>query len=437
MPVKILMPALSPTMTEGKLAKWLVGEGEEVNSGDVIAEIETDKATMEVEAVEEGKLGKIIVPEGTEGVAVNNVIALLLEEGEDDSALDGVDVSAAPLGGNGGTPPAAAEPAAPAPSTSAPEPAAAPAAPPPQPAASGERIIASPLARRMASQAGLDLAGVSGTGPNGRIVKADVEAAIAGGASAAPAAASAAPAGAPAAPTNAEKLPFEPEFELEAHSTMRKTIARRLTESKQQVPHFYLTVDCEIDELLTLRKTLNEKGDGAYKLSVNDLVIKAAAIALRRVPKANASWTDEGVKLYKSADIAVAVAIDGGLITPVVRQADYKGMETISSEMKELSARARDGNLGPEEYQGGTFSISNLGMYGIKDFCAVINPPQACILAVGAGEQRPVVKDGALAVATVMSCTLSVDHRAVDGAIGAEYLGAFKTLIEDPLNMLL
>ena len=437
MPAKILMPALSPTMTEGKLAKWLVGEGEEVNSGDVIAEIETDKATMEVEAVEEGKLGKIMVPEGTEGVAVNNVIALLLEEGEDDSALDGVDVSAAPLGGNGGTPPAAAEPAAPAPSTSAPEPAAAPAAPPPQPVASGERIIASPLARRMASQAGLDLAGVSGTGPNGRIVKADVEAAIAGGASAAPAAASAAPAGAPAAPTNAEKLPFEPEFELEAHSTMRKTIARRLTESKQQVPHFYLTVDCEIDELLTLRKTLNEKGDGAYKLSVNDLVIKAAAIALRRVPKANASWTDEGVKLYKSADIAVAVAIDGGLITPVVRQADNKGMETISSEMKELSARARDGKLGPEEYQGGTFSISNLGMYGIKDFCAVINPPQACILAVGAGEQRPVVKDGALAVATVMSCTLSVDHRAVDGAIGAEYLGAFKTMIEDPLNMLL
>ena len=289
----------------------------------------------------------------------------------------------------------------------------------------------------MASQAGLDLTGVSGTGPNGRIVKADVEAAIAGGASAAPAGASAAPAVTPAAPTTAEKLPFEPEFELEALSTMRKTIARRLTEAKQQVPHFYLTVDCEIDELLALRKTLNERGDGAYKLSVNDLVIKAAAIALRRVPKANASWTDEGVKLYKSADIAVAVAIDGGLVTPVVRQADNKGMETISSEMRELSARARNGKLGPEEYQGGTFSISNLGMYGIKDFCAVINPPQACILAVGAGEQRPVVKDGALAVATVMSCTLSVDHRAVDGAIGAEYLGAFKTLIEDPLNMLL
>ena len=218
---------------------------------------------------------------------------------------------------------------------------------------------------------------------------------------------------------------------------MRKTIARRLTESKQQVPHFYLTVDCEIDGLLELRKTLNDKADGAYKLSVNDLVIKAAAIALRRVPKANASWTDEGVKLYKSADISVAVAIEGGLITPVVRQADNKGLETISLEMKELSERAREGKLGPEEYQGGTFSISNLGMYGIKDFCAVINPPQACILAVGAGEQRPVVKDGALAVATVMSCTLSVDHRAVDGAIGAEYLGAFKRLIEDPLGMLL
>ncbi len=444
MPVKILMPALSPTMTEGKLAKWLIGEGGEVNSGDVIAEIETDKATMEVEAVEEGKLGKILVPEGTEGVAVNNVIALLLEEGEDDSALDGVDVSAAPSSGNGGTPPAVAEPAASepvvpepaAPSTPAPQPAA-PAAPAPQPAASGGRIIASPLARRMASQAGLDLAGVSGTGPNGRIVKADVEAAIAGDASAASAPAAAAPAVAAAAPTTTEKPPFEPEFELEALSTMRKTIARRLTESKQQVPHFYLTVDCEIDELLALRKTLNDKADGAYKLSVNDLVIKAAAIALRRVPKANASWTDEGVKLYKSADIAVAVAIEGGLITPVVRQADNKGLESISNEMKELSARAREGKLGPEEYQCGTFSISNLGMYGIKDFCAVINPPQACILAVGAGEQRPVVKDGALAVATVMSCTLSVDHRAVDGAIGAEYLAAFKMLIEDPLNMLL
>ena len=427
MPVKILMPALSPTMTEGTLAKWLVGEGDTINSGDIIAEIETDKATMEVEAVEEGKLGKILVAEGTEGVAVNNVIALLLEEGEDDSALEGVDVSAAAPSGNGGTPPAPS-----------PEPEPATAAP-----AMDGRIIASPLARRMASQAGLDLAGITGSGPNGRIVKADIEAAIESGATAAPAPAAApsapamAPAAPAAAPTTAECLPYEPEFELESLSTMRKTIARRLTESKQQVPHFYLTVDCEIDGLLELRKTLNDKADGAYKLSVNDLVIKVAAIALRRVPKANASWTDEGVKLYKSADISVAVAIEGGLITPVVRQADNKGLETISSEMKELSKRAREGKLGPEEYQGGTFSVSNLGMYGIKDFCAVINPPQACILAVGAGEQRPVVKDGALAVATVMSCTLSVDHRAVDGAIGAEYLGAFKRLIEDPLGMLL
>jgi len=485
MPVKILMPALSPTMTEGTLAKWLVGEGDAINSGDIIAEIETDKATMEVEAVEEGKLGKILVAEGTEGVAVNNVIALLLEEGEDDSALEGVDVAAVPSG-NSGTPPQ---------ETAEPEPTPAPAVPPAPDSgkpplasplarrmasqagvdlagiagsgpngrivvsdveavigggaaaasapASGGRIFASPLARRMASQAGLDLAGLAGSGPNGRIVKADVEAAIASGATAAPEPAAApqtptaAPAAPAAAPTTAERLPYEPEFELESLSTMRKTIAWRLTESKQQVPHFYLTVDCEIDALLELRKTLNDKADGAYKLSVNDLVIKAAGIALRRVPKANASWTDEGVKLYKSADISVAVAIEGGLITPVVRQADNKGLETISSEMKELSERAREGKLGPEEYQGGTFSISNLGMYGIKDFCAVINPPQACILAVGAGEQRPVVKDGALAVATVMSCTLSVDHRAVDGAIGAEYLGAFKRLIEDPLGMLL
>lgn len=440
MPVKILMPALSPTMTEGTLAKWLVGEGDTVNSGDVIAEIETDKATMEVEAVEEGKLAKILVAEGTEGVAVNNVIALLLEEGEDDSALAGVDVSATPVG-NGGAPPAPVTPAptaAPAPSAT-PAPQASPPAAAAPAAASGGRVVASPLARRMASQAGLDLAGMAGTGPNGRIVKADVEAALSGGGAPATAAAapSASPAVAQAAPTTAEKLPFEPDFELESLSTMRKTIARRLTESKQQIPHFYLTVDCEIDELLAMRKTLNDKADGAYKLSVNDMVIKAAAIALRRVPKANASWTDEGVKLYKSADISVAVAIEGGLITPVVRHADNKGLEAISSEMKSLSEKARDGKLGPEEYQGGTFSISNLGMYGIKEFSAVINPPQACILAVGAGAQRPVVKDGALAVATVMSCTLSVDHRAVDGAIGAEYLSAFKRLIEDPLSMLL
>jgi pyruvate dehydrogenase E2 component (dihydrolipoamide acetyltransferase) len=434
MPVKILMPALSPTMTEGTLAKWLVGEGDAVKSGDVIAEIETDKATMEVEAVEEGKLGKILVEEGTEGVAVNNVIALLLEEGEDDSALASVDVLAAAVD-NVGTPPL------PETSTLAPitTPVPAVAAPPAASASAEGRVVASPLARRMATQAGLDLEEMTGTGPNGRIVKADVEAALAGGGIAATVSAgpSMAPAIGQAAPTKADKLPFEPDFELESLSTIRKTIARRLTESKQQIPHFYLTVDCEIDELLAMRKTLNDKADGAYKLSVNDMIIKAAAIALRRVPKANASWTDEGIKFYKSADISVAVAIEGGLITPVVRQADNKGLEAISSEMKSLSEKARDGKLAPEEYQGGTFSISNLGMYGIKEFSAVINPPQACILAVGAGAQQPVVKDGVLAVATVMSCTLSVDHRAVDGAIGAEYLSALKRLVEDPLSMLL
>ena len=434
MPVKILMPALSPTMTEGTLAKWLVGEGDAVKSGDVIAEIETDKATMEVEAVEEGKLGKILVEEGTEGVAVNNVIALLLEEGEDDSALASVDVLAAAVD-NVGTPPL------PETSTLAPitTPVPAVAAPPAASASAEGRVVASPLARRMATQAGLDLEEMTGTGPNGRIVKADVEAALAGGGIAATVSAgpSMAPAIGQAAPTKADKLPFEPDFELESLSTIRKTIARRLTESKQQIPHFYLTVDCEIDELLAMRKTLNDKADGAYKLSVNDMIIKAAAIALRRVPKANASWTDEGIKFYKSADISVAVAIEGGLITPVVRQADNKGLEAISSEMKSLSEKARDGKLAPGEYQGGTFSISNLGMYGIKEFSAVINPPQACILAVGAGAQQPVVKDGALAVATVMSCTLSVDHRAVDGAIGAEYLSALKRLVEDPLSMLL
>ncbi|MBO88410.1 MAG: pyruvate dehydrogenase complex dihydrolipoamide acetyltransferase [Rickettsiales bacterium] len=431
MPVKILMPALSPTMTEGTLAKWLIGEGDAIHSGDIIAEIETDKATMEVEAVEEGKLGKILVAEGTEGVAVNNVIALLLEEDEDESALEGVDVTVVSSGNDETTQPAVT-----------PEPATntladMPATPlsvegPVYPVERDEkRIIASPLARRMASQAGLDLAGILGSGPNGRIVKSDVEAALLNGDILAVTQTAA------IAPTTAEQLPYEPEFEITTLSTMRKTIARRLTESKQHIPHFYLTVDCEVDDLLDLRKTLNAKADGAYKLSVNDLVIKAAAIALRRVPKANASWTDEGVKIYKSVDISVAVAIEGGLITPVVRQADNKGLEMISSEMKELSERARDGKLGPEEYQGGTFSISNLGMYGIKEFSAVINPPQACILAVGAGEQRPVVKNGALAIATIMSCTLSVDHRAVDGAIGAEYLKAFKRLIEEPLSMLL
>jgi len=389
MPIKVLMPALSPTMTEGNLAAWHVKEGDTVSSGDVIAEIETDKATMEVEAVDEGVVGKIVVAAGTEAVPVNDIIAVLLEDGEDAASVDAV----------------LAAGAAPAPAPAA------------APAGDGGRVFASPLARRMAKNAGLDLAAIKGSGPHGRVIKIDIEAALAGGVAAA--------------------LPFEPDFELVPHTTMRKVIAARLSESKQQVPHFYLTIDCEIDGLLGMRKQLNDKADGAYKLSVNDMIIKAVGIALRKVPEANASWTDEGAKLYTRADVAVAVAIEGGLITPVVRDAGNKGLETVSTEMKALAQKARDGKLQPEEFQGGTFSLSNLGMFGIKQFEAVINPPQGCILAVGAGERRPVVKDGALAVATVMTCSLSVDHRVVDGAIGAQFLAAFKKLIEDPVTMLL
>ena len=426
MPIQILMPALSPTMTEGTLAKWLVNEGDDVNAGDVIAEIETDKATMEVEAVEEGKVGKIVVQEGTEGVAVNALIALLLEDGEDAGALEGTADAA----------PAAPAPAAPAPEAPA-APAPAPEAPAPAPAApaasSGDRIFASPLARRMAQQAGLDIAMVTGSGPNGRIVKRDIEAALAAGV---PAAAASEPVAAPAAALAPMPEGVEPAFDFEPANNMRKVIAQRLTESKQTVPHFYLTVDCEIDTLLALRKDLNARSDD-YKISVNDLIIKACGVALRRVPAANASWAGDGIKRYHTADISVAVAIDGGLITPVIRDAGGKGLEAISSEMKDLALRAREGKLMPEEYQGGTFSISNLGMFGIKQFDAVINPPQGAIMAVGAGEQQPVVRNGALAVATVMSVTLSVDHRVVDGAVGAELLAAFKKLIEDPMTMLL
>ena len=420
MPIKILMPALSPTMTEGTLAKWLVGEGDTVNSGDVIAEIETDKATMEVEAVEEGRVGRILVAEGTEGVKINEIIAILLEDGEDASALDAAAEPAAPV-------------AAPVATAAPPEPAATPARAAPS-SPSGERIFASPLARRMAKQAGLDLAALSGSGPNGRIVKRDIEAALAGGVTAAPA--PTAPTAAPTPSAAQATDGFEPAFDFEPATSMRKIIAQRLSESKQTVPHFYLTVDCEIDNLLALRKDLNGRS-GDYKISVNDLVIKACGVALARVPAANASWAGDGIKYYKSADIAVAVAIKGGLITPVVCDAGGKGLETISNEMRELAGKARDGKLMPDEYQGGTFSISNLGMFGVKQFDAVINPPQGCILAVGAGEPRPVARNGLVAVATVMSVTLSVDHRAVDGAVGAQFLAAFKGLIQDPMTMLL
>ncbi len=440
MPINILMPALSPTMEEGNLAKWLVKEGDQVASGDVLAEIETDKATMEVEAVDEGTIGKIVISEGTNGVKVNEVIAVLLEEGEDASAID--------LGG--GAPKASGpETVEPQAVQQADKPAAAPTAPLPAPVAkSGERIFSSPLARRIAGQNNLDLSALTGTGPHGRIVKRDVEEALKSGAgktAPAPKAAAetATPQAAPGMSSDAVlKLFEEGSYEIVPHDGMRKTIAKRLTESKQTVPHFYLTVDCELDALLALRAQLNasapkdKDGKPAYKLSVNDMIIKAQALALKAIPAANASWTDAGMLMHKHADVGVAVSIEGGLITPIIRRAEEKTLSTISNEMKDLAKRARERKLQPQEYQGGTTAVSNLGMFGIRNFSAVINPPHATILAVGAGEQRPVVKDGALAVATIMSVTLSTDHRAVDGALGAELISAFKNFVENPMSML-
>ena len=448
MPIEILMPALSPTMTEGNIARWLKKEGDEVHSGEVIAEIETDKATMEYEAVDEGRIGKIIVPEGTQGIKVNQPIAVLLEEGEDASSL--AQFAAAPASAKAAERVEAspAPPVSPQPKT---EPAPAPAArPAPRPAVDGQegRVFASPLARRMAHHAGLDLAAIRGSGPNGRVVKADIDRALAtpGAAPARPAAQPVAaprsivPAGAPVfAPVFAKEqvlaLAGNPPYSEKPHSAMRRVIARRLSESKQTVPHFYLTVDCVIDDLLKMRKTLNAKSE--TRISVNDFAIRAAALALRQVPGANASWSDDAILLWERVDIAVAVALDDGLITPIVKAADQKGLAQIAKETKDLAERARAGKLKLEEFQGGTFSISNLGMFGIREFSAVINPPQGCILAVGAGEERPVVRDGQLAVATVMTCTVSCDHRAVDGAVGAQFLRAFKKLVEDPLTMLL
>ncbi|MBO6509853.1 MAG: pyruvate dehydrogenase complex dihydrolipoamide acetyltransferase [Roseibium sp.] len=438
MPINITMPALSPTMEEGNLAKWLVKEGDTVSAGDVIAEIETDKATMEVEAVDEGTVGKIVVAAGTEGVKVNELIAVLLEDGEDASAID--TAGAAPAA------PAAAE--APA---AASAPAAAPAAPAPAGpapvATDGSRIFASPLARRLASLNGLDLKALAGTGPHGRIVKRDIEAALAAGTGkAAPAAAEAPAAAAAPAPSQSAdqvlKLFDEDSYELVPHDGMRKTIAKRLTESKQTIPHFYVSVDCELDALLALRAQLNgaaatdKDGKPAYKLSVNDMTIKALALALRDVPDANVSWTDDNMVMHKHADVGVAVSIPGGLITPIIRRAEEKPLSVISNEMKDYGKRAKERKLKPEEYQGGTTAVSNMGMMGVKNFSAVVNPPHATILAVGAGEKRPVVKDGELAVATVMSVTLSTDHRCVDGALGAELLAAFKGYIENPMSML-
>ncbi|AWM87032.1 pyruvate dehydrogenase complex dihydrolipoamide acetyltransferase [Microvirga sp. 17 mud 1-3] len=460
MPINVLMPALSPTMEKGNLAKWLKKEGDTVKSGDVIAEIETDKATMEVEAVDEGVLARILVPEGTADVPVNQPIALIAGEGEDPKSVT------APAA-NAPAPAAKAE-AAPAPQPApAPAPQPAPAAPPaqmadarvnqapagparPDGAAEGGRVFASPLARRIAKEAGLDIASVQGSGPHGRVVEKDVRAAISGGTAKPAAAPAQAPAEKPAAPQLAPsmgadqvKAMFEAgTYEEVPLDGMRKTIAKRLVESKQTVPHFYLSLDCELDALMALREQINaaatkdKDGKPAYKLSVNDFVIKALAIALQRVPNANAVWAEDRILKMKHSDVGVAVAIEGGLFTPVIRKAEQKTLTAISAEMKDLAGRARTRRLKPEEYSGGSTAVSNLGMFGIKNFQAVINPPQGTILAVGAGEQRVVVKNGAPAVVQAMTVTLSCDHRVVDGALGAELLAAFKVLIENPMGML-
>ncbi|PBC09578.1 pyruvate dehydrogenase complex dihydrolipoamide acetyltransferase [Mesorhizobium sp. WSM3859] len=458
MPINITMPALSPTMEEGNLSRWLVKEGDKVSPGDVIAEIETDKATMEVEAVDEGTVAKLVVPAGTEGVKVNALIAILAGEGEDASAAAKSGGSAAPKAEapKADAPKAEATKEAPKPAATAAAPAPAKAEPAPvaNGHAAGDRVFVSPLARRIAKDAGVDVTALTGSGPHGRVVKVDVEAAIAsGGAKAAPAAkapasapgATPAPAPKPMSDDQVLKLFAEGSYELVPHDNMRKTIARRLVEAKSTIPHFYLTLDCELDALLALRTQLNaaapmrktDKGEvPAYKLSVNDMVIKAMAMALMAVPDANASWTDSAMVKHKHADVGVAVSIPGGLITPIIRHADEKTLSVISNEMKDLASRARSRKLKPEEYQGGTTAVSNLGMFGVKDFAAVINPPHATILAVGAGEERAVVKKGEIKIATVMSVTLSTDHRAVDGALGAELLSAFKRMVENPMSML-
>ena len=400
MPIEILMPTVAPSMTEGNIVRWAKKEGDPVKQGEVLLEVETDKAVVEVEAQHDGVLGRILVAEGTNGVKVDTPIALLAGKGEDPKAVAATAHS-----------PAAASPAAAT--------AAVPAAAHPVAHAPGGRVFASPLARRIARDRNIDLSRVSGSGPNGRVLKADVEAAARAGTAAADA---------------AMPAPTGPTFEDIPHSNTRRVIAQRLSEAKRSIPHFYLTLDCNVDALLAARTQANEMIDG-LRLSVNDLVIKAVALALRRVPAANAAWTETAIRRFRDVDVAVAVAAPSGLITPVVRNADAKSLRQISAEMKELAARARAGRLRPDEYQGGGFTISNLGMYGIREFAAIINPPQACILAVGASEQRPVVRDGALAVATMMACTLSVDHRAVDGALGAEFLAAFKKLIESPVAL--
>jgi pyruvate dehydrogenase E2 component (dihydrolipoamide acetyltransferase) len=446
MPINILMPALSPTMEKGNLAKWLKKEGDKVKSGDVIAEIETDKATMEVEAVDEGTIAKILVPEGTQDVPVNDIIAVLAGDGEDVKAA-----GAAPAAKAAEAP--AAKPAASAPAAApAPTPAAPSAAPTPAPQAAAAapktngqaRVFSSPLARRLAREAGIELARINGSGPHGRIVARDVEGAKSGKGLKAPAAAPAA--GPSIAPSMSDKqilALFEAgSYEIVPHDGMRRTIAQRLTASVQTVPHFYLTMDCDIGKLLAAREEINaaapkdKEKKPLYKLSVNDFVIKAMAIALQRIPNCNVSWTEGGMLKHKHSDIGVAVAMPGGLITPIIRKAETKTLSAISAEMKDYATRARARKLKPEEYQGGTTAVSNLGMYGINHFTAVINPPHATILAVGTSEERPVVRGGKIEIAQMMSVTLSCDHRAIDGALGAELIGAFKQLIENPVMMM-
>jgi pyruvate dehydrogenase E2 component (dihydrolipoamide acetyltransferase) len=437
MAIDILMPALSPTMETGTLAKWMVAVGDTVRSGDVIAEIETDKATMEVEAVDDGVLASVMVEAGTEGVAVGTPIARLAEDGEtveDAAAAAAAPATAAPATTAPQAAPSQAAAADTAAVASAPQPQAEPVTPPPAPSAAVSdtssntssntgRIFASPLARRIAAERGVDLAALSGSGPHGRILRRDVEAASVS---------------APAVATRtAAVAAIQGDSRVEPNSQMRKIIAARLQESKATAPHFYLTVDCEIDNLLAARRQMNDRAPEGVKISVNDLIIRAAAMALIKVPKANASWEGDNTRLFTHADIAMAVAVEGGLVTPVIWAAEQKGLAEIAAISRDLATRARDGNLAPEEFSGGSFTISNLGMYGVREFAAVINPPQGAILAVGAGEGRPVVHDGQLAVATVMTVTLSADHRVVDGAVGAEWLQAFKGYIEAPVTMLL
>jgi pyruvate dehydrogenase E2 component (dihydrolipoamide acetyltransferase) len=437
MPVNILMPALSPTMEKGNLARWLKKEGDAVKAGDVIAEIETDKATMEYESIDDGVLAKIVVPEGTQDVPVNQLIAVLAAEGEDPKAA----ASAA-----GKTAPAAKAPEAPKPAATSPAatPAAAPkAAPAPAQAARGaNRVFASPLARRLAKDSGIEVGRVQGSGPHGRIIARDVEAAKSGKGLAAPGAMAGTPFAIQAPSDDKIRALFEPgSYDVIPHDNIRKVIARRLVEAKLTIPHFYLTLDCNIGKLLAAREEINaaapkdKDGKPAYKISVNDFVIKALALALQQVPDANVTWTEGGMLKHKHSDIGVAVSIPGGLITPIVRHAEAKSLSVISNEMKDYAGRARARKLKPEEYQGGSSAVSNLGMYGIKDFAAVINPPHATILAVGAGEERAIVRDGKIEAAWMMSVTLSTDHRAVDGALGAQMLGAFKNLIENPVMM--